>query len=60
MLAKITQIADLFKMEVLKYKIVILYFILYILYFEISILSRSTVCVILARHEGFPEDDVLK
>ena len=37
----------------------ILYFILYILYFNISILSRTTINVILARHEVIPEDDVL-
>ena len=32
---------------------------LYILYFNISILSRTTIYVILTRHEGLPEDDVL-
>ena len=35
------------------------YFILYILYFNTYILSRSTIHVILARHKGLPEDDVL-
>ena len=32
---------------------------LWLLYFNISILSRSTIYVILARHVGLPEDDVL-
>ena len=40
-------------------KNVILYFILYILYFNISILSRLTIYVILARHEVLPEDGIL-
>jgi hypothetical protein len=35
------------------------YFVLHTLYFNNYILSRSTVHVILARHEGLPEDDVL-
>ena len=36
------------------------HFIPYILlYFNNSVLSRSTIYVILARHEGLPEDDVL-
>ena len=38
---------------------VILYSVFYILYFNNSILSRSTIYVILARHEELPEDDVL-
>ena len=36
-----------------------LLFTLYILYFNNSILSRSTIYVILARHEELPEDDAL-
>ena len=36
------------------------YFVLCILYFNISILSRLTIFVILARHKRLPEDDVLK
>ena len=36
-----------------------LYFVLHILYFNNYILSRSTIYVILARHEELPEDDLL-
>jgi hypothetical protein len=43
-LAKITYIVDLDKIELLKYKIQIM---------------KSTMYVILARHEELPEDDVL-
>ena len=50
----------------MQYKIIIFHkmlvvynFILYILYFNNSVLSRTTIYVILARHKGLPEDDVL-
>ena len=36
-----------------------LYFVLHILYFNNYILLISTIYVILAMHEGLPEDDVL-
>ena len=36
-----------------------LYLIIYILYFNNSILSISTIYVILAMHEGLPEEEVL-
>jgi hypothetical protein len=48
------------KIELLKYIIYNVYYRIYnIIYFNNSILSRSTIYVILARHKGLPEDDVL-
>ena len=47
-------------MLVAVWKIIISYFVLRILYFNNSILSRSTIYVILARHEKLPEDEVLE